>query len=95
MNAQKAITRAQIMIKESERAALCKSHQPNRELGEFDREAVQVHAVKTALGNKAFSDQKPIVETTGQWFPASYRIANGPIDSNRASIFLLPGPGFD
>ena len=49
--AEKAVAAAQVVVEETEGPPLGHGRQPERELGQFDRERVAIHAIEASLGD--------------------------------------------
>jgi leucyl-tRNA synthetase len=58
VDAEQTVTTAQVVIKEAKGTALGQRHQPDGELGKFDRQRVQIDAVQAALGDETARDHR-------------------------------------
>ena len=85
--AEQAVAAAQMMVQETERGAHREGVQPQRDLGQFHRHRVLVHAVHAALEHHA-PDDVPVVELRRIESPAAIlgighdRVAD-PVDALR------------
>ena len=70
MDAEQAVTAAQVVIKEAKGTSLGQRHQPDREFGQFDRQRVQIDAVQTTLGNETARNNRAGFAVAGQRFLA-------------------------
>ncbi len=56
MDAEQAVTAAQVVVEEAEGTPLGQRYQPDGELGEFNRQWIEIDAVEAAFGDEAAGD---------------------------------------
>ena len=72
-NAQQAVAGTQVVIEETEWAALCQGDQPDREFRKLHCQGVHVYAIEAALGHETSRDHEPFVFILGNGFHGFFR----------------------